>query len=400
MKMEQYKPSHWLFLFGQCALFPEKLEGRLLSKDEFAHYIPAYSSTNELIAYLQQYERDGYFKLEIMLDRGYLEWEHNQAIMISRLDELYSDPDSPPDLGEVRAKVIEKVPLTTEDIRYLLTPALRSKTEQYLRFKITDMDKSRFSDELIAYLIKYQQDDLTTDTETDPENFKSQRVKLMGAAAKDYSKHEYKPTIKLTDVWQDLIGHKTFWELIITCHLLTDEIKIVNMGYNDTPARKLAADISSVASTGTVPFAKFEILSEEFKQNVTQHIAPAAVTNANPPASGVVTTRSYDPDSGILFFGGHEIQIVLQKSRRGKAVGETTQGGAMRKLFKDVNTLRNGVALHAIVSVRKDNFDAKKRKLVINHLDEINRKIKEATDVPKLIIHDQVNYYIDKSYLK
>lgn len=400
MEMEQYWPQYKVFLFGRCALSPEKLEGQFLSKRELAHYIPAYSSTIELITYLQGYEQDGYFKIEIVLDGGYLEWERNQANMASRADPLYSDHSSGPDLGEVRSKVVGQAPLTTKDVDYLLKPPLRSKTEQYLRLKITGINKTKFHDELVAYLTKYKQDDLTTGTETDPENFRSQHAKLSSAAAKDYPQHDYKPTIKLTDVWQRLTGHETFWELILTCHLLTDEIKIVNMAYNDTPARVLAAGISSVASTGTVPFAKFAILGEKFKQAVTPQIAPTLATTANPPASGFITIRSYDSDSGMLFFGSHEIQIVLQKSRRGKAVGETTQGGAMRKLFKDVNTLRNGVALYAIVSVRKDNFDAKKRKRATNHLDEINRKIKEATGVPKLIIYDQVNYYIDKSYLK
>lgn len=269
MKMEQYWPQHKLFLFGQCALFPEKLEGRCLSKDELAHCIPAYSSTSELIAYLEQYEQDGYFKIEIMLDSSYLEWERNQAIMASRTDPLYSDPHSPPDLGEVRDKVTEQAPLTTEDVRYLLKPALRSKTEQYLRFKITNIDKNKFYDELAAYLTKYQQGDLTTGTATDPESFENQQLKLWGAVAKD-TEHGDKPTIKQTDIWQTPTGHETFWELILTCQLLTSEMKIANMGYNDTPTRVLATGISSVAHAGTVPFAKIVVKTKP-KQAATLH---------------------------------------------------------------------------------------------------------------------------------
>jgi len=113
-----------------------------------------------------------------------------------------------------------------------------------------------------------------------------------------------------------------------------------------------------------------------------------------------ISIRSYDPDLGTLYFIGKNIQIICQKSRIGRKTVETTQGRAMRLLFKDVNNLRTGVPLHTIISVRKDNFDKTKRKRVINHLDEINRKIKEVTDVSKLIIHDQVNYYINKSYLE
>ncbi len=71
----------------------------------------------------------------------------------------------------------------------------------------------------------------------------------------------------------------------------------------------------------------------------------------------------------------------------------------MRKLFKDVNTLKTGVSLRSLISVRGDKFDKTKRKRATNHIDEINRKIKEETGVSKLIIYDQVNCYINKSYL-
>lgn len=404
MEMKRYKPQYWVFLFGQCALFPEKLEGRLLSKEELAHYIPAYSSTSELIAYLQGYEQENYFKIETTLDSGYLEWERNQAIMDSRTDPLYSDPYSPPDIGAVRRKVEKQAPLTTKDVNRLLEPALRTKTEQYLRFKITDIVKTKFYDELVVYLTKYQQDELTTGHETDPENFEGQQHKLWDAVAKDIQ-HGNKPTIKQTDVWQTPTGHETFWELILTYQLLTNEIKIANMGYNDRPTQTLATGIFTLARTGTVPFAKIIIMADKFEQatappeTVTAQPHAPILPDTKPHISQSITIRSYDANTGTLFFGGHAIQIILQKSRRGKAVGETAQGAAMRKLFKDVNTLRTGVPLHTITSVRKDNFDAKKRKLVTNHLDEINRKVKEATGVSGLIVHDLVKYYMDKSYL-
>jgi len=127
------------------------------------------------------------------------------------------------------------------------------------------------------------------------------------------------------------------------------------------------------------------------------------VINEEPTLTGgpkLINLRSYSPDTGVLYFDGKAIQIVRQDSRRGKPVGETIQGTVMRKLFKSVNTLHNGIQLNSFISVRADNFDQAKRKLAKNHLDEINRKVKEVTNVPKLIIYDHVKCYIDKSYLE
>lgn len=112
-----------------------------------------------------------------------------------------------------------------------------------------------------------------------------------------------------------------------------------------------------------------------------------------------ITIRSYDVNTGTLFFGGQKILIIRQQSKRGKAVTETAQGRIMRMLFKDVNTIRNGVFLHPLISVSKPKFDAHKRKKVVNHIAEINHKIEVETGVPKLIIYDRAKCYIDKSYL-
>lgn len=136
----------------------------------------------------------------------------------------------------------------------------------------------------------------------------------------------------------------------------------------------------------------FKILSEE-----VQPIAPAIPTELSEPQN--INERSYVPTTATLHFRGHEIKIIRQKKKIGSPRVETIQGTAMRKLFKTVNTLNNGVPLHAIVSVKKERFDKTKRKQVTNCLDEINRKVKEETGVGNLINYGQVNYYINPQYL-
>ncbi len=271
MQMELYWPQHKVFFYGQLALFSERLEGRPLSKDELARYFPAYSSTEELLASLREYEQAGYFKVEVMLDSSYLEWERNQAIMASRAEPLYSDPYYPPDLGEVRAKVVEQSPLAEKDVSHLLKPVLKGKTEQHLRFKLNDIDKHKFYDELEAYLDKYRDNKLTTGETTKPENFANQRGRLIRAAAEDYAQHEYVPVIARPAIWQNKPTHDTFWELVLAHQIVAGDIWIVNIGYNDTKGQRLAHGISSVSRAGTVPFAEFRIESDEFKRAVLPH---------------------------------------------------------------------------------------------------------------------------------
>jgi hypothetical protein len=137
----------------------------------------------------------------------------------------------------------------------------------------------------------------------------------------------------------------------------------------------------------------FKILSEEM-----QPVAPAILTALSEPQS--INERSYVPATATLHFRGREIKIIRQKKKIGNPRVETIQGTAMRKLFKTVNTLNNGVPLHAILSVSKSKFDKTKRKQVTNCLDEINRKVKEETGVANLINYSQDNYYINPKYLQ
>ncbi len=253
------------------------------------------------------------------------------------------------------------------------------------------------SKKLLGYLKKYQHDLLTTGTPEGLPSFATQRNTLIATLRQMFAGGQ--------GYHQTIIGRGVdlpkFWELMLSMDFVSHEIKLANnIGYDD---REIA---TGVRSTVEAPFAEVTIIGDDLKHAVASEPKPAPIVTAAdnpivtlPTAEHRINVRSYDAPLGTLHFGGCEIQIVRQKKRQGSAVGETAQGSAMRKLFKDVNTLRNGVPLHAIISVRKDNFDSKKRKRATNHLDEINRKVEKETGVPKLIIYDQVKYYIDKSYL-
>jgi hypothetical protein len=274
------------------------------------------------------------------------------------------------------------------------------KNAGYLQYKvvdglyeISDINSQKAVADLTEYLERWQNNELLSLPADKPPDVAYQQKRLVNAVATAYATNQKEPRITLQDVYgkpSDYSYTPPFWELVLACQLLDKKAKIKYMDY-DRHADGLYDDDAQ-------PLVDFKIVSKEFEQAIARGIPPTIVgtTTAEPT---YITPRSYDTDTGVLFFSGNEIPIILQKSRRGKAVGETTQGGVMRKLFKDVNALHKGVPLHTILSVRKDNFDSKKRKLAINHLAEINKKVKEVTGVSNLIIYDKVNYYIAKPYL-
>lgn len=250
------------------------------------------------------------------------------------------------------------------------------------------------SKKLLAYLKKYRQDLLSTGTPDGLPNFATQQDMLIALMRQKYTDgHGYHQTIG-----GRVTGLPKFWELMLSMDFVSHDIELTsNIGYDDKES------FPGLRSAVEAPFAEFTIISDDLKREVALDVAPATISPVSipkpEPQLSRITTRSYDAISGTLFFGKHEIQIIRQKKRQGSAVGETIQGGAMRKLFKDVNTLHNGVPLHVIISGRKENFDGIKRKRATNHLDEINRKVQEETGVSKLIIYDRVKYYVGKSYL-
>lgn len=270
MEMEQYWPQNKVFLFGRLVLFAPEIKGQ---KSDLAHYFPVHNAA-DLVAKLREYENDGYFKAEITLDVGYVNQLKAQLQMEARVDIAaggsrdFTELDENYNLGDIYPKVADKTPLTTVEVDTLLKKRAVANIHvtDYLRFRLAKINMQKFSDELTAYLTKYRQDELTTGGDTDPENFASQQLKLWAAVAKD-TEHGNKPTIKQTDLWQTPAGHETFWELILASQLLTGEIKVANMGYNDTPARVIEAGISSIARAGTVPFAKIIVVADKLEQS-------------------------------------------------------------------------------------------------------------------------------------
>lgn len=127
-------------------------------------------------------------------------------------------------------------------------------------------------------------------------------------------------------------------------------------------------------------------------------------TQASKPIASVsekiiVEPKSYDPANGVLQIAGHSIQIIKQPNQKGTQ-HESKQARLMRYLFNDVNTLRDGVPMRTIVSVRAYDFAPKHRKLVKSYVSEINKKLPQELLIKELIVTSQYAVMVDSRYLK
>jgi hypothetical protein len=158
MKIDDWSPDK-LFLFAQFALFSRSLDGRAIDRDELNHYF-ATEHIDDLINTLYGYEKGGYFKLDITLSTGYINRERAHASMIDRADingsSDYILPKKNYGLAKLLSKVEAQASLTPVEVDCLIDKLPRDKVEQYLRFKLTDINKQKFQDELADHIAGYQ----------------------------------------------------------------------------------------------------------------------------------------------------------------------------------------------------------------------------------------------------
>ena len=338
MKTQAYWPQHKVFFLATLALFPEKLVGMTV---EPIFWWPYFEPISRAVGY----------------DYGEDDFDHFRAMLFYYQRDGY---------------------LTYEQTPHDL-------------FKIKSVNSQKAKDDLTSYLKKWQDGRLTTNSATKPPDVSYQQELFIEALRLTKDKHQSEPRITSSDIYGDLSKldyDPPFWELLLSQQILDKVLEITFMDYG--------RGLNGIYSEEALPFAELNITDKKLLNDIDR-LEP----KSSAASSGLhITPHSYDPMTSILFFGGKDITIVKQKSRVGNRQKETAQGRAMRMLFKDVNTLKSGVQLSRLASVRNDLFNKSKRKTVTNHLDEINRKILSETNVQKLINYDQVKYYIDKSYLK
>jgi hypothetical protein len=274
------------------------------------------------------------------------------------------------------------------------------RKDRFGNFEVLEANSPKALSDLTVYLMAWREGKLRTITDSKPPSISGQNKMLMVALNRAFLANPDQPRLNSTDVYGDASAIKytpPFWELILSLQLIDDKVKIEQLGYG----RRLSGTYADDA----LPYVDLGITDEALLEDMRtsgQTVLTEMKTSLPSPTSlrHTITLRSYDPESGTLFFGSYQIIIIAQKKRRGKRTAETSQGTIMRKLFKSVNTLNDGVKLRSLTTVKTVNFGAPERKLIVNHLSEINKKVKEVTNVPRLINYDTVNCCIDSSYLK
>ena len=114
--------------------------------------------------------------------------------------------------------------------------------------------------------------------------------------------------------------------------------------------------------------------------------------------------RSYDKANAVLTFSGHQIKISKQKNMIGTR-HETKEAYLMRRLFRDVNTMRNGISFKSTIPINPLNatkLSTSELKKVKNYIAAINLKVIKATgveDLKPLIIYNQKAFMVNGLYL-
>jgi hypothetical protein len=109
--------------------------------------------------------------------------------------------------------------------------------------------------------------------------------------------------------------------------------------------------------------------------------------------------KNYDAANGILNIAGLPIEIIKQPNKKGSAFKESKQARVMRLVFNDVNSLKDGVPMRRIISVRERDFNSKHRKLVKSYVSEINSKLPKELGISELLICSQFAVMVDNRYL-
>jgi len=116
------------------------------------------------------------------------------------------------------------------------------------------------SKKLLAYLEKFQMDELSTGTVDRPASFAVQREKLVEAMRKKFPEHSFRQVIRGSKMDVDV---QNFWELVFAMHYITREIEITdNVGFD-----KLQI-VAGLSTARKIPHAEFRIVAQALRQAI------------------------------------------------------------------------------------------------------------------------------------
>jgi len=109
---------------------------------------------------------------------------------------------------------------------------------------------------------------------------------------------------------------------------------------------------------------------------------------------------NYNSSKGEFLLPGNDPVPIAARNKVRRANGsEFKQCRLMRLLFKSVKSMKEGVKYTSFLTVSESKLDSKMKSQVKNIVDEINRKVSDATDIDKLIKMKNNKVFINNSYL-
>jgi len=152
----------------------------------------------------------------------------------------------------------------------------------------------------------------------------------------------------------------------------------------------------------------FELIVEESSSPIVTDVNqlvrnPRIVSNKTERTvsnSLVLQPQNYYPKDGTVIVPGYEKIMITKRGKTRKENGkENMQCRMMRMVFKNVNTMENGVSYSLILSVNSSKIDDKYKARMKNHIDEINRKLTDILGYKKIIKKKNNKVFVNKSYL-
>ncbi len=179
--------------------------------------------------------------------------------------------------------------------------------------------------------------------------------------------------------------------------------KLVNVAFSyvSQTELRLVSDSDTFEMSGASMHPHFSDSAKEILQNVHEDKMAMQASQHKLPSRIHLEPRSYDQATSVLSFAGVIVPIALQDNKKGKHK-EGRESYLMRRLFFDVNSMRNGITYRRATTVVTSNFSQKHVKQVRNYIAEINKKVYQSTGVSKerpLIIFNQKVLMINSIYL-
>ncbi|HJQ09063.1 MAG TPA: hypothetical protein VJ836_06295 [Candidatus Saccharimonadales bacterium] len=220
--MEQYWPQHRVFFMGVLALFPDKLNGHDVNQWFYRPYFIA-DDPDFIVLELEEYRK-----------AGYLQYEKTGAL-----------------------------------------------------YRITSIDTQEATTDLIKYLEQWQQNKLLSLPASKPPDTARQQELWLDALARACANNENEPRITLETVYDKSDEHTyepTFWELVLSRHLIDGHIKITYMDYGRR--------IDGLYDDGAQPLIDFSITNDEVRSEIKRRLTQRTQLDTPMPSSNIVSERA------------------------------------------------------------------------------------------------------------